>query len=130
MSGAVKKTRAHEVVAESWGDSPPDYIVALADACMLANSQRKIADRLGYSPTVVSTVLANKYTADFTAIEERVKAVLMADTVDCPGVGQEIDLATCLEHQQHAKSKNRSSAFRISMMRACNGCPKSRLGGK
>ncbi len=127
---AVRKTRAAEVVAESWGVNPPPYVQALAEACEMSGSQSQVAKRIGYSPAVVSTVLKNTYRGDLTAVEDRVRAVLMSDTVDCPAVGQEIELATCLEHQAHVKARNRSNAFRITMMRHCPNCPKSRLGGK
>ena len=125
----VKKTRAMAVVSESWGPNPPDYIVALARACEMADSQSRIAKRLNYSPAVISQTLKNKYRGDLTAVEQSIRAALMSESVDCPAVGQEIELATCLEHQAHVKNGNRSNSFRIAMTRNCPTCPKGRLGG-
>jgi len=129
MSG-VKKTRALQVVAECWGANPPDYIVALAEACEAAGSQSLVARRIGYSPAVISTTLKNYYKGDSGAVEIAVRAALLSETVTCPAVGQTIALATCLEHQAHVAAANRSSAFRISMIRQCPQCPNSRRGGR
>ncbi len=125
----IKPTQALDVIDIAWAPEPPDYIKALAAACEMAGSQNKIAKQLGVSGGLVSSVLNNKYKGSLIAVEEKIRATLMSALVDCPAVGQEIALSTCLEHQNHVKAKNRSNGFRISMMRHCPACPKSRLGG-
>ncbi len=126
---AIKPTQAHTVILEHWLPEPPDYILALASACEMS-SQSKVAQKIGYSGSVVSSVLHNKYPGDLDAVEEKIRATLMQALVECPAIGHEIELATCLENQSHVKAKNRSSTYRLSMMNHCPTCPKSRLGGK
>ena len=112
----------------AWGADAPDWVVVLAEACD-DHSQSTVARRIGYSTSVVNQVVNGGYDGDMARVEEAVRASLMAETVDCPEVGISIPLATCLEHQKHAKAGNRSSAFRARMAAACHACPHSRIGG-
>jgi len=111
----------------AWTGNVPDWVMVLAKACDLT-SQRAVADRIKRSGALVNQVLKNTYPGDLTSVEKRVKATLMADTVICPGIGSEIALEICLEHQDHARARNRASAFRAQMSLACRQCSHSRIG--
>lgn len=110
---------------EAWGADAPEWVAVLAEQCD-RTSQKAAARRIGYSPSLVSSVLKRRYTGDLTAVERAVRAALMAETVRCPAFGEAIKLSLCLEHQRHAQSGNRGSAFRAAMARHCPGCPNSR----
>ncbi len=116
-------------VAEAWGVDAPDWIIVLAEACN-AKSQGRVAREIGYSTAVVNQVLRGRYKGVMSAVEQRVRANLMAETVACPAAGDRIQLVACLDHQAHAKAKNRTSAFRALMYRACRSCPHSRIGDR
>ncbi len=109
----------------AWGEDAPEWLAVLAEQCD-RTSQKAAARKIGYSPSLVSSVLKGRYTGDLTAVEQAVRAALMAETVRCPAFGEAIKLADCLEHQKHAQSGNRGSAFRAAMARHCPGCRNSR----
>lgn len=113
---------------EAWGQDMPLWVQLLAEACD-ESSQRKVSDRIGYSSAVVNQVIKNKYPGDMASVEENIRAVLMAEDIDCPAIGAVIELSACLEHQRHAKAGNRTNSFRASMARACPNCPNNRTGG-
>ncbi len=102
----------------------PDWVKALAIACDVS-SQSAVARQLGYSPAVVSTVLANKYQGDLTAVEQAVRGALMAQTILCPVVG-ELSSQACNAHQRQPWAPHNPQ--RIQFYKACRaGCPHSRL---
>ncbi|BAE49253.1 hypothetical protein [Paramagnetospirillum magneticum] len=110
----------------AWGDDMPAWIEALARACDEA-SQKKVAARVGYSPATLSYVLNARYTGDLGAVEQAVKGALMAETVNCPVVG-ELACDACLVHQRAPWAPHNPQ--RIAFYRACRaGCPNSRIGG-
>lgn len=110
----------------AWGEQIPDWIVALAQECD-RTSQNIAAKRIDYSSAAVSQVINGKYSGDLTAIEQAVRGVLMAATVDCPVVG-ELASDACLAHQKASWSPHNPQ--RIAFYRACRqGCPHSRIGG-
>jgi len=105
-----------------WGETPPDWIVALAQACE-RQSQAKVARQLGYSDAVISTVLKGTYAGDHAAVATAVRAQLQADRVTCPVLG-EIALARCLEEQ--AQPLRATSGHRVRLYHACRTCPNNR----
>lgn len=111
----------------AWGDDAPDWVAMLAEVSD-RQSQASVGRTIGYSAAVVSQVVNNRYPGDLERVGEAVRAALMAETTTCPEFGHEIALATCLEHQKHAKAGNKSSAFRARMATACRDCPKRRGG--
>ena len=111
----------------AWGDKMPDWVEVLAKACD-AENQKGVANRLGKSGALISQTLANKYGGDMEAVEQLVRGMLMAQTVDCPVVGE---LATdqCQTHQNAKYSGHNPQS--VSFYKACrNNCPHSRIGGK
>lgn len=81
------------------------------------------AGKIGYSPTVVSQVLNDKYPGDLTAIKKAVEGGLMGMTVVCPVIG---DLArnVCLEYQRRPFAA--TNHLRVQLSRACPTCPHRR----
>lgn len=118
MTGPVDTAR------EAWGDDLPDWVLVLAEACQ-AESQAKVAARLGRSGAMVSTVLRRKYGADLAAVEELVRGKLMAATCDCPALGV-IGQHDCQEWRRKARAFSGSNGLRVTMYRACHRCPRFR----
>ncbi|WP_238121986.1 MULTISPECIES: transcriptional regulator [unclassified Xanthobacter] len=103
-----------------WGNEPPDYIVALADACAL-ESQAAVGRRIGVSGSQVCQVLGNRYPASLDGIEQRIRGALMGATVVCRELG-EIGRDRCMSWQTRPLSS--SSPVALRMHRACRaGCP-------
>ncbi|MEX2480236.1 MAG: transcriptional regulator [Gammaproteobacteria bacterium] len=110
----------------AWGEAIPEWIVRLAEAAD-QSSQTRIAKRLGYSGSVVSQVIRHSYKGDYGAVEQAVKGAFMAETVDCPVLG-ELASDTCGRHQRHARHFSAGSSMRVALYRTCRGdCPHSRL---
>jgi len=122
MSGAMSGPR--ETVRQAWGDTPPDWIVALAEACA-ETSQNAVATRLSRSASLVSTVLRGTYRGDMAAVEERVRGVLMRSVVECPEIGA-IPTQTCQDWRARSRTWTGVNAMRVRMFRACRTCPRNR----
>ena len=111
---------------EGWGDTPPDWVLALAHACARANAT-EVAKRLDYSVAVVTQVVRNNYRGSLPKVEARVRGALLGEVVECPVLG-EIERDRC-EGEQGRKFFG-TSANRARLYRACRGgCPNSRLKG-
>lgn len=101
-----------------------DWLAVLADACA-ASSQKRVADRLGVSSTVVNQCLKRKYTGDTARVAALVERVLVQRRVQCPVLG-EIPAETCRAHQRSPYSPFNSTL--VQLYRACrNRCPNSSL---
>jgi hypothetical protein len=79
-----------------------------------------VAKRIGVSTTTISLVLAGKYRASVTNIEQRVRGVLLSQKVACP-VLEQIDRKRCVELQQPPASQN--NRLRITIYERCQTCP-------
>jgi hypothetical protein len=113
---AIARARA------AWGDPLPVEIMALAEACTLRPAAR-VAAEIGYSPAVVSNVLARKYPGDRQAVFARIRGVLLGEQVACPVLG-DIGRDQCLDHQKpRAGSANPT---RARLKRACPSCQHNR----
>lgn len=111
---------------EGWGETLPDWIIALAEACQ-ATSQTAAAKRLGVSGSQISQVLANCYPSPLDRLEEMVRGALMGGRVQCKELG-EIGRDKCLAAQ--ALQFSSASPSRVRLYRACRaGCPHSRIKG-
>lgn len=121
MSAAAERVQQH------WGDNAPEWVHVLAIECKRA-SQKRIADQVGYSPSVISQVLKNIYTGDLTAVEKAVSGALMNTTVSCPVLG-DLPGNRCLEHQRQKFSA--TSSQRVRLYQACrSGCPHYKQQGE
>ena len=117
MSGPMARART------GWGDPLPDWIEALAKECA-SSSQSKVAARLDRSGALVSNVLAGTYTGDMEAIEERVRKLLLADTVNCPALGPMTPDA-CQMWRDRWRNPAPSNTLNVTMLRACGVCPRN-----
>ncbi len=122
----MSKTDFLQNIREGWGENPPSWIVALADACTRTNAS-EVAKRLDYSTAVISSVLLGSYRGSLAKVEAKVCGAFMGAVVECPVLG-EIERDRC-ETEQGRKFFG-TSANRARIYRACRGgCPNSRLKG-
>ena len=120
---------SQQTVLQAWAPTPPDWVLVLAAECDAAGSQNRVAERIGRSASAVSYVLKNRYPGDMAKFEATVRAQLMDERVDCPGLGGEIRRTECLEWQ--GKDFAATNPVRVRMFRACRGgCPHSNLERK
>jgi hypothetical protein len=117
-----------EIARTAWGADLPDWVEALAAACSRTN-QSEVARRLDRSGAVISQILRRVYPAKTDRIEERVRGVLMARTVECPVHGP---LATdkCQDWREKAREFVLGSPSRRQMYRACHACPRFKPEGE
>lgn len=113
-----------ETVRTAWGEDAPDWVLVLAAECG-RTSQAAVAKRLDRSGAVVSQVLRNIYGAGLDRIEERVRGVLMAGQVTCPGLG-EIPLQACQDWREKARTFAIGNPTRVRMFHACARCPRNK----
>ena len=111
-----------DIARTHWGEELPDWVEALARACV-ATSQNKVAAQLGRSPSLVSAVLRQRYPGSLAAVEELVRGVCMAATVDCPSLG-ELPMHECSAWRVKARSFENTNSLRVRMFRACHACPR------
>ena len=110
----------------AWGALPPDWIMALAEEAN-RTSGTDVAQRIGYSAAVVTSVLNNNYRGAMKTVEARVRGALLAEEVECPVIGA-IRRDRCMDEQK--KDHIGSSAQRTRLYHACrSGCAHSRLKG-
>ncbi len=124
--GRFAKTDPHARAAAHW-DPVPDWVLLLADA-VAAHGNGHAAARIGYSPSVPSQVLGNKYTGgDLASVEQAVRGALGGETLACPVLG-EVRADACLEHQKHSRAGNRGSELRVRLAAACPTCINAKGG--
>lgn len=104
--------------AEAWG-TVPDWVAALAKACDQHQSQKKVADIIGYSPATISLVLKKKYAGDYDKVEVMVRGALLEETVNCP-VFALIDLKACSDYQSGKRIT--TGPFKNILKRRCPAC--------
>ncbi|KGJ18702.1 hypothetical protein [Paracoccus sanguinis] len=114
----VAKARA------AWGANVPSWVIALAEACAKA-SQNRVAQRLGVSASLVSSVLANKYPGDVERIAEICRGEFERQTIACPVLGDIAPLA-CRRWQLRADRLRTGNNQNARMFRACRGCGRYR----
>jgi len=111
-------------VRAAWGADAPDWVVELAQEAS-RTSARLAAERIGYSPALLSHVFKNAYTGDMARVEAKVRGALMGLVVTCPILG-DIGRDRCLDEQKMPLTG--ASSIRTKIYYACRrGCPHSRL---
>lgn len=110
-----------EKARRCWGDPCPDWVEGLARACM-RSSQNQVAKRMGYSGSLVSSVLAARYPGNLARVEEVYRGVYEAGTVECPALG-EVALDLCHRWRRKSRRLNPANAQNVLMFRACRRCP-------
>lgn len=106
----------------AWGDALPGEVEALALEAN-ATSGSAAAARIGYSPAVVSHVIANRYPGDMEQVRQRIRGALMGETVMCPILG-EIGRDRCLIEQKRPFAATNSTRARL--FHACRSCANRR----
>jgi hypothetical protein len=104
-----------------WGDTPPDWIVALAGACD-QSSQAHIGRELDISPARVNQVLGRSYKGRMDRVEQLVRGQYMKATVMCPVLG-EISTRDCQENQQRNVKFRATNPLRVALRKNCPICP-------
>ena len=121
---ASRKTDFLANARKGWGETPPDWIIRLAEECE-RTSASDVARRLGYSVAVISGVVLASYKGDVGKVEAKARGAYLGAVVDCPILG-EIERDRCIAEQGHRHSA--TSANRARLYRACRaGCQHSRL---
>lgn len=105
----------------AWGDAPPPWIIALAEACD-RTTMTAVARRVGYSAAALSQVINRRYSGNMAAVEQTLRGALMDTRVNCPVVGP-LAVDTCLQHQRAPWASHNPQ--RIAFARACRDCPHS-----
>lgn len=127
MLAMISKRLEPEMTAAAaggWGANPPDWIVALAEACR-REPQTAIARRLDYSASVVSQALGNTYKGDLRRLEAVVRGALMGAETDCPVNGPGLPLDACVRVQERELSgRFARNAMTRSFQAACPACPR------
>lgn len=88
-------------------------------AAVARSTQRRVADRLGVSQTVICQVLRGSYRGRMEMVESRVRGTLMAATVDCPVLGR-ISTRRCEDEQRRPFST--SNPTRVRLFVTCRSC--------
>ncbi|CAM5396910.1 hypothetical protein AFEL58S_01971 [Afipia felis] len=124
VPGAKTKADFVAKARAAYGDEMPDWVEELAIEA--TNTSAKLAaEKIGYSPSLISHVFAKTYSGDLARVEEKVRGALMGVTVMCPILG-EIGRDVCLDEQK--KPRRATSSVRSKLYRACrSGCPHSRI---
>lgn len=111
---------------ENWGQSAPDWIMGLAERCR-ESSQNKVAQQMGRSAAVISTVLRNKYPGDMAAIEDIYRGVFEAKTIPCPAM-VEMPTHECRKWRRRSRQLVNANLKNVLMFRACNRCSNNQEG--
>lgn len=107
-------------MAEAW-------IEQLRQVCAQSgNTQRKVADSIGYSPSAISAVLSGKYKGPLDRIRDAFESKYGIESVPCPVLG-EVRLSRCLKEQKIIGS--RANRVRVALNRHCPTCRYNRANG-
>ena len=118
------KTNFAAKAAAAWGEAIPPEVRELAEYAD-RHSGAAAAKKIGYSPGLVSHLLAASYPGDLPTVMARIRGALMGEAVACPVLG-EISRDHCLDEQKRPFAA--TNAARARVYRACrSGCPHSRL---
>lgn len=101
----------------------PDVRQALETAVKRIGSQAKVARDLGISVAVVSLLLRDRYPGDVATMSERIRGQYMAETVNCPVMG-ELGRRHCLDYQ--GRPLTFTNPQRVRLFYACKVCPNRR----
>jgi hypothetical protein len=129
ISGQSTQTKSFlEKATDAYGQPLPDWILQLAnlaDTVGLSGCEK----RINYSRSAISSVLNGKYAkGDMGRFESMVRGALMAETVECPVLGQ-IGRDRCLNEQN--EPFRATSSFRAQLYHACRGgCVNARKVGQ
>lgn len=116
----MTKAKHADAAHKAWGETPPEWIVVLADQCDRSN-QSTAAQRLGVSQSVVAETIRKTYKGSLARVEERVRGAFMGKTVDCPVLGDDLARDRCLDLQGRPLAI--TNPERVQLFRTCPTCP-------
>lgn len=102
---------------------PADVKAALAEACKHLGTQAKAAQQLKVSAPVISQLLKDSYMGDVDTLASRIRGLWMAETVQCPVMG-ELGRNHCLDFQKRPLAF--TNPQRAALHQACKTCPNRR----
>jgi fructose 1,6-bisphosphatase len=106
-------------LSKTHGVLPPDVKNALLAAVTRFKSQTKVAEELGVSSAVISTLLKDKYPGSVEQMAQRIRGKFMGATVVCPVMGT-LSKHSCLDNQ--ALPMAFTNPMRAALGRACKSC--------
>lgn len=112
-----------ERAQSAYGEDLPDWVEQLAIEAD-RTSQKRVSERLGYTVGAVNAVLGKKYKADTSAIETRVRGILMSDKIICPMLG-EIGPHKCRDWRDRQRRGMAANSLHIRMAAACRTCSRN-----
>ena len=125
MSKPGKSIDPRPIIKAAWGQNPPAEIVALAEACISRGSQASAARAIGYTGSVVSSVLSQKYKGSYEEVFAKIRDAFIRVSVECPALQQTITGAQCSGFQQMEKPRGLTET---KIYRRCrSGCVHSQL---
>ena len=110
----------------AWNGKPPLWITALAKHCN-ASSQKRIAELLGCSSSVISQLLYDTYKGNYDEWAMRVAELLERQKVHCLFFDYEISAAQCFDYRTGRRGKDMSLRRRFEAL--CPTCPHNLRAG-
>lgn len=95
-----------------------DFIEELRDVCK-QQSQRVVAEKMGYSHTTISLVLNGKYAGNLKTVEKAFNGAFKSAAVICPILGA-IPAHRCLSIQRQPFAATNHQ--RVLLFKACKAC--------
>lgn len=95
-----------------------DFIEELREVCK-QQSQRVVAEEMGYSHTTISLVLNGKYTGNLKTVEKAFNGAFKSAAVVCPILGA-IPAHRCLSIQRQPFAATNHQ--RVLLFKACKSC--------
>ena len=80
---------------ESWGENPPEWLLALARTCDLT-SQKIVGRTLGKSGGYISRIISRSYAGSYEEAELLVRSRISLEEVICPVWKAGMPLAFCI----------------------------------
>jgi hypothetical protein len=116
-----KSVSSVDIVAAAYGRAHvPIWALALAVACD-KDGRAAVARRLDYSESVLSQTLSNTYGGNLDKVIDRVRAVILEETMECPAEGP-MALEMCQRHQSRRR-EDIQNGWHHQMYQACrSGC--------
>lgn len=96
-----------------------DWIQVLENQCK-KTSQKEVAQKLGYSHSVINQALSGKYPGDIEKLRQKVEGAFMGLIVVCPVIG-EIPRNRCIDMQ--GRKFAATNPLRVQLYNSCPSCP-------
>jgi hypothetical protein len=112
-------------VRDRWGETVPDWCIALAKSADAYTEQNKsmsaLAGFLGCTPAVLNAVIGKTYRGRYDHVEQLVRGKLMSQSVMCEPLGMNVSRDVCAINQRRKPSSASPSTAKFPG--ACRACP-------